>query len=147
MNLGTRSAQMARDFTLKANVMFIRINMEEQKNSMNVNLEMVASIKKNAVQRPLVIEQFAWIRNWQPSIRRWSKILKPPKEVTTQGSLLGMNRIIQAEVTFGILKWDKSYKRLFRRGEKNVILEVTLISCGFNLYKYHNKQRRQEIVA
>ena len=50
---------MARDFTLKANVMFIRINMEEQKNSMNVNLEMVASIKKNAVQRPLVIEQFA----------------------------------------------------------------------------------------
>ncbi|WP_242972253.1 transposase [Lachnoclostridium edouardi] len=66
---------------------------------------------------------------------------------TTQGSLLGMNRSIQAEGTFGILKWDKSYKRLFRRGEKNVILEVTLISCGFNLYKYHNKKRRQEIVA
>lgn len=66
---------------------------------------------------------------------------------TTQGSLLGMNRSIQAEGTFGILKWDKSYKRLFRRGEKNVILEVTLISCGFNLYKYHNKKRRKEIVA
>ena len=38
-----------------------------------------------------------------------------------QGALLRMNRSIQAEGTFGILKWDKSYKRLFRRGEKNVI--------------------------
>ena len=47
------------------------------------------------------------------------------------------------EGTFGILKWDKSYKRLFRRDEQNVILELTLISCGFNLYKYHNKKQRQ----
>ncbi|MGI6500706.1 MAG: transposase [Anaerostipes sp.] len=63
------------------------------------------------------------------------------------GALLRMNRSIQAEGTFGILKWDKSYKRLFRRGEKNVILELTLISCGFNLYKYHNKMQRKELVA
>ena len=48
---------------------------------------------------------------------------------------------------FWVLKWDKSYKRLFRRGEKNVILELTLISCGFNLYKYHNKKQRQMKVA
>lgn len=61
------------------------------------------------------------------------------------GALLRMNRSIQAEGTFGILKWDKSYKRLFRRGEKNVILELTLISCGFNIYKYHNKKQRKEI--
>ena len=59
------------------------------------------------------------------------------------GALLRMNRSIQSEGTFGVLKWDKSYKRLFRRGEKNVILELALISCGFNLYKYHNKKRRQ----
>ena len=59
------------------------------------------------------------------------------------GALLRMNRSIQSERTFGVLKWDKSYKRLFRRGEKNVILELALISCGFNLYKYHNKKRRQ----
>ena len=59
------------------------------------------------------------------------------------GALFKMNRSIQAEGTFGVLKWDKSYKRLFRRGEKNVILELTLISCGFNLYKYHNKKLRQ----
>lgn len=63
------------------------------------------------------------------------------------GALLRMNRSIQAEGTFGVLKWDKSYKRLFRRGEKNVILELTLISCGFNLYKYHNKKQRKGLAA
>ena len=61
---------------------------------------------------------------------------------SVHGALLRMNRSIQAEGVFGILKWDKSYKRLFRRGEKNVILELTLISCGLNLYKYHNKKKR-----
>lgn len=61
---------------------------------------------------------------------------------SVHGAFLSMNRSIQAEGTFGVLKWDKSYKRLFRRGEKNVILELTLISCGFNLYKYHNKRQR-----
>ena len=63
------------------------------------------------------------------------------------GALLRMNRSIQSEGTFGILKWDKSYKRLFRRGYENVILELTLISCGFNLYKYHNKKQRKMKVA
>ena len=63
------------------------------------------------------------------------------------GALLRMNCSIQAEGTFGVLKWDKSYKRLFRRGEKNVILELTLISCGFNLYKYHNKKHRKGLAA
>ena len=59
-----------------------------------------------------------------------------------QGALLCMNRSIQAEGTYGIIKWNKSYKRLHRRGLDNVLLEFTLISCGFNLYKYHNKKTR-----
>jgi hypothetical protein len=63
------------------------------------------------------------------------------------GALLRMNRSIQAEGTFGVIKWDRTYKRLFRRGEKAVILEFTLISCGFNLYKYHNKLNRKIRVA
>lgn len=63
------------------------------------------------------------------------------------GALLCMNRSIQSEGTFGIIKWDRSYKRLFRRGMKGVILELTLISCGFNLYKYHNKRNRTRMVA
>ena len=63
------------------------------------------------------------------------------------GALLCMNRSIQAEGTYGILKWDKSYKRLKRRGLESVILELTLISCGFNLYKYHNKKSKLEKCA
>ena len=51
-----------------------------------------------------------------------------------------MNRSIQPEGTYGIIKWDRSYKRAFRRGLDYVILEFTMISCGFNLYKYHNKK-------
>lgn len=50
------------------------------------------------------------------------------------GALLCMNRSIQSEGTFGGMKWNRSYKRLFRRGEKAVLLEFTLISCGYNLY-------------
>ena len=63
------------------------------------------------------------------------------------GALLCMNRSIQSEGTFGVIKWDRSYKRLFRRGKENVLLELTLISCGFNLYKYHNKKNRVPLVA
>lgn len=63
------------------------------------------------------------------------------------GALLRINRSIQSEGVFGIIKWDRSYKRLFRRGKENVLLELTLISCGFNLYKYHNKKNRSGMAA
>lgn len=64
-----------------------------------------------------------------------------------QGALLCMNRSIQSEGTYGIIKWDKSYKRLRRRGLKSVLLEFTLVACGFNLYKYNNKKSRLKICA
>ena len=63
------------------------------------------------------------------------------------GALLCMNRSIQSEGTFGIIKWDRNYKRLLRRGKENVLLELTLISCGYNLYKYHNKKKRNSCQA
>ena len=53
-----------------------------------------------------------------------------------QGALLRMNRSIQAEGTFGILKNDRWYKRIVRRGIRNVRMEVFLVSIGHNLYKY-----------
>lgn len=58
------------------------------------------------------------------------------------GALLRMNRSIQAEGTFGILKKDRSYKRIVRRGIDSVRLEIFLVSIGHNLYKYHNKHMR-----
>lgn len=58
-----------------------------------------------------------------------------------QGVLLRENRSIQAEGTFGIIKYDRWYKRLVRR-EKLVELEIFLVSIGYNIYKYHNKKYR-----
>ena len=63
------------------------------------------------------------------------------------GALLRMNRSIQAEGTFGSIKWNKGYKRLRRRGIEGVIMELGLISCGFNLYKYHIKKMAAQKVA
>lgn len=63
------------------------------------------------------------------------------------GALLRMNRSIQAEGTFGIMKNDRWYKRIVRRGIDSVKLEVILVSIGQNLYKYHNKKMRKTKAA
>ena len=64
-----------------------------------------------------------------------------------QGALLRMNRSIQVEGTFGIIKNDRWYKRIVRRGIKSVQLEVYLVSLGHNLYKFHNKQMKIKSAA
>ena len=63
------------------------------------------------------------------------------------GALLRMNRSIQAEGAFGIIKWDRAYSRVRRRGLKSVILEIAIISCGFNLHKYHLKNAAHKMAA
>lgn len=63
------------------------------------------------------------------------------------GALLRMNRSIQAEGTFGIMKNDRWYKRIVRRGINSVRLEIFLVSIGQNLYKFHNKQLKKSIAA
>ena len=59
---------------------------------------------------------------------------------STHGALLRMNRSIQAEGAFGGIKWNRLYTRARRRGVKSLILEIGMISCGFNLHKYHLKK-------
>ena len=63
------------------------------------------------------------------------------------GALLRINRSIQAEGTFGILKYDRSYKRIVRRGINSVKLEVFLVSIGHNLYKYFTKQQKNRAAS
>ena len=58
------------------------------------------------------------------------------------GALLRMNRSIQAEGTFGVIKYDRNYKRLVRRGLDSVKLEIILVSIGHNLHKFYNKQKK-----
>ena len=66
---------------------------------------------------------------------------------STHGLLLRANRSIQAEGTYGVIKWDRQYKRIRRRGLKSVIFEFTSICIGFNLYKYHLKKQRGLLAA
>ena len=63
------------------------------------------------------------------------------------GALLRMNRSIQAEGTYGVIKWDREYKRVRRRGLKSVIFEFAAICCGFNLHKYHIKKQKSQLAA
>ncbi len=63
------------------------------------------------------------------------------------GALLRMNRSIQAEGAFGEIKWNHSYTRARRRGLEGLILEISLISCGFNLHKYHLRKAAGKIAA
>jgi hypothetical protein len=55
---------------------------------------------------------------------------------------VGMAAPGQGLHTFGIMKQDRRYKRIARRGMKRVLLEIFLVSIGHNLYKYYNKHMR-----
>ena len=63
------------------------------------------------------------------------------------GALLRMNRSIQAEGAFGGIKWNRSYTRARRRGLEGLLLETALISCGFNLHKFHLKSQAKLLTA
>lgn len=81
------------------------------------------------------------------TIRMNAELTKIHEEVVSNlkselGIALRINRSVQAEGAFGSIKWNRSYKRAKRRGIKSIIFEFTLISIGFNLYKYHNKKHR-----
>lgn len=66
---------------------------------------------------------------------------------SVHGALLRMNRSIQAEGAIGAIKWNKAYQKIHRRGLKSVILEISMISCGFNLHKYHLKSLARQLAA
>lgn len=63
------------------------------------------------------------------------------------GALLRMNRSIQAEGAFGGIKWNRLYTRVRRRGIESLNLEIGMISCGFNLHKYHLKKIARVMAA
>ena len=50
-----------------------------------------------------------------------------------------VRRSIEAEGAFGIIKQDWDYRRIHRRGMKDVKLEMFLVAIGFNIKKFHQK--------
>jgi len=59
------------------------------------------------------------------------------------GKLLRMNRSIQSEGAFGVLKQDYGFKRFARRGAENVLTETILYSIAYNINKLHSKTKRK----
>ena len=51
------------------------------------------------------------------------------------------------KVPFGIMKYDRWYKRTVRKRLKSVKLELFLVSTKHNLYKFYNKQMRLHRVS
>jgi transposase len=56
-----------------------------------------------------------------------------------EGILLRINRSIQVEGAFGVLKQDMGFRRFLMRGSVKVQTELLLLCMGYNLNKLHNK--------
>lgn len=56
-----------------------------------------------------------------------------------EGILLRVNRSIQVEGAFGVLKEDMGFRRFLMRGKVKVQTEFMLLCMGYNLNKFHNK--------
>ena len=58
---------------------------------------------------------------------------------TDEGILLRINRSIQAEGVFAMIKEDMNFRRFMMRGKKNVNVEWHLVSMAYNILKLHHK--------
>ena len=56
-----------------------------------------------------------------------------------KGVLLRMNRSIQAEGTFGVIKQDYGFRQFLLRGNKKVLTEILWVAMGYNINKLHSK--------
>jgi transposase len=65
---------------------------------------------------------------------------KSLENITTEtGAKLRVNRSIQSEGAFGVLKQDRQFDRFFTRGKQNVKTELLLLCFGYNVNKLHSK--------
>lgn len=58
---------------------------------------------------------------------------------TDEGIDLRINRSIQVEGAFGVLKEDYKFRRFLTRGKINIKTELSLLSFGYNMNKLHAK--------
>ena len=59
--------------------------------------------------------------------------------MSEKGILYRMNRSIQVEGAFGVLKNDYEFERFLMRGKTKVKLEILLLCMGYNINKLHAK--------
>ena len=79
-------------------------------------------------------------RRMQVSKTFVEKRQKSYENITTkEGILLRINRSIQVEGAFGVLKNDYGFNRFLTRGKHNVKTEFMLLCLGYNVNKLHSK--------
>lgn len=62
------------------------------------------------------------------------------EQITSQeGILLRINRSIQVEGAFAVIKEDYAFRRFLTRGMENVRTEMLLMAMGYNLFRLHCK--------
>jgi transposase len=65
---------------------------------------------------------------------------KSYENITSElGVQLRVNRSIQSEGAFGVLKEDRQFDRFLTRGKQNVMTEILLLCFGYNVNKLHSK--------
>jgi transposase len=65
------------------------------------------------------------------------------KRITSEaGILLRMNRSIQAEGAFGVIKQDYGFRQFLLRGNKKVRTEILLVAMAYNVNKFHRKTQQ-----
>ncbi len=64
---------------------------------------------------------------------------------TDLGKLIQVNRSIQAEGVFAMVKEDMNFRRFLLRGMVKIRVEWTLLSLAFNLLKLHHKAKTDRL--
>ena len=79
-------------------------------------------------------------RKMQVSKRFVQQRAESLKRITSEkGVLLRMNRSIQSEGTFGVIKQNYGFRQFLLRGHKKVSTEILLVAMAYNLNKLHAK--------
>ena len=74
-----------------------------------------------------------------------SKVMKEKRRETLEritseyGTQLRMNRSIQAEGSFAVIKEDMEFRRYLYRGKENVTAQSIVLVIGYNINKLHHK--------
>jgi hypothetical protein len=54
-----------------------------------------------------------------------------------------VNRSIQAEGAFGVLKENHGFRRFLLRGKEKVKIELLFLAIGYNINKLYNKKQQE----
>ncbi|SFM42194.1 Transposase [Pelosinus propionicus DSM 13327] len=74
---------------------------------------------------------------------KWQREQSQRNITSAKGILLRINRSIQVEGAFGILKENHRFRRFLLRGKQSVRTEFLFLAMGYNLNKLHNKIQQQ----